>query len=52
MAGVAVMVAAVGFMMGGGLGETYAHAKYGSNFVAPFGSDTTNDLNDLFSDIS
>ncbi|MCX7364417.1 MAG: hypothetical protein NTV97_21615 [Alphaproteobacteria bacterium] len=52
MAGVAVMVAAVGFMMGGGLGETYAHERYGSNFVAPFGSDTTNDLNDLFSDIS
>lgn len=52
MAGIAVMVASVGFIMGGGLGETYAHEKYGSNFVAPFGSDTTNDLNDLFSDVS
>lgn len=55
MAGIAVMVAAVGFLMGGGLGETYAHQKYGvgaSNIVSPFGSDTTNELNDLFSDIS
>lgn len=55
MAGIAVMVASVGFLMGGGLGETYAHQRHGtgaSSFVAPFGSDTTNELNDLFSDIS
>ena len=55
MAGVAVMVAAVGFLMGGGLGESYAHERYGtgaSHIVSPFGSDTTNELNDLFSDIT
>ena len=55
MAGVAVMVAAVGFLMGGGLGESYAHERYGANgshIVSPFGSDTTNELNDLFSDIT
>jgi hypothetical protein len=54
MAGMAVIVAAVGFMLGGGLGETYAEGKYASTeaptIPKPFGRDTTNDLNDLFSD--
>ena len=55
MAGMAVVVAAAGFMLGGGLGETYAEGKYASTeapttIPKPFGRDTTNDLNDLFSD--
>jgi hypothetical protein len=53
MVGIAVAVAAVGFMLGGGLGETYAEGKYASTrvpvIVKPFGGDTINDLNDLFS---
>ena len=54
MAGMAVIVAAVGFLLGGGLGETYAEGKFASTqaptIAKPFGRDTTNDLNDLFSD--
>jgi len=54
MAGMAVVVAAVGFVLGGGLGETYAESKYASTAAPtipkPFGRDTINDLNDLFSD--
>jgi len=51
MAGAAVMVAAVGFMMGGGLGESYAHEKHATTTVSsPLGSDTSNELNDLFVD--
>ena len=51
MAGMAVVVAAVGFMLGGGLGETYVEGKYAlTEPQKPFGRDTTNDLNDLFSD--
>jgi anti-sigma factor RsiW len=54
IAGVAVIVAAVGFMLGGGLGETYVEGKYTSVqapiIAKPFGRDTINDLNDLFSD--
>jgi anti-sigma factor RsiW len=54
IAGVAVVVAAVGFMLGGGLGETYVEGKYvsaqGPIIAKPFGYDTINDLNDLFSD--
>jgi len=54
MAGMAVVVAAVGFVLGGGLGETYVEGKYASTeaptIPKPFGRDTTYDLNDLFSD--
>ena len=54
MVGIAVIVAAVGFMLGGGLGETYVEGKYASSqaptIAKPFGRDTINDLNDLFSD--
>jgi hypothetical protein len=53
MAGMAIIVAAVGFMLGGGLGETYVEGKYASTespTIKPFGRDTINDLNDLFSD--
>jgi hypothetical protein len=55
MAGMAGVVAAVGFMLGGGLGETYIEGKYAAltespSLSKPLGRDTTNDLNDLFSD--
>ncbi|HSI01107.1 MAG TPA: hypothetical protein VLA02_10930 [Reyranella sp.] len=54
LAGIAVVVAAVGFLMGGGLGESYAEGKYASlqstTDTRPFGRDTINDLTDLFSD--
>jgi hypothetical protein len=54
LAGMAVIVAAVGFMMGGGLGESYAEGKYASmqspNVTRSLGGDTLNELNDLFSD--
>jgi hypothetical protein len=54
MAGAAVMIAAVGFAMGGGLGESYAHEKYATTRSAttdaqPLGIDTSNQINDLFS---
>ncbi|SKA22263.1 hypothetical protein SAMN02745126_04300 [Enhydrobacter aerosaccus] len=55
MAGAAVIVAAVGFAMGGGLGASFAEQKYASiqsstTVPAPLGSDTTRQLNDLFTD--
>jgi hypothetical protein len=56
LAGMAVVVAAVGFMMGGGLGSSYATQKYASaqstgvTLGKPLGRDTTNELNDLFAD--
>ena len=55
VAGLAVIVAAVGFVMGGGLGQSFAEQKYAS--VEPttavsrsFGTDTSHQLNDLFTD--
>jgi hypothetical protein len=51
MAGIAVAIAAVGFLMGGGLGDTYAHQKQARATISHFfGVDTTNQLNDLFAD--
>ena len=54
LAGMAVAVAAVGFLLGGGLGESYAEGKYASlqstTDTRPLGRDTINDLTDLFSD--
>jgi hypothetical protein len=56
LAGMAVMVAAAGFMLGGGLGESYTTQKYASaqstgvTLSKPLGRDTTNELNDLFAD--
>jgi hypothetical protein len=57
LAGMAVVVAAVGFMLGGGLGESYATEKLafrqpvgGVTLSKPLGRDTTNELNDLFVD--
>lgn len=53
LAGTMVLVAAVGFLMGGGLGTSYTHARYAANpasLNSPLGGDTTNDLNDLFAD--
>ena len=52
----AVVVAAVGFMMGGGLSQHYDEAVYASSqsssstAVRPLGRDTTGELTDLFSD--
>jgi anti-sigma factor RsiW len=50
MAGVAIILAVVGFMMGGGLGESYAHDRQASTASVSklLGTDTTNELNDLF----
>src|SRR5438477_1038839 len=57
LAGMAVIVAAVGFTLGGGLGESFATKKYamsepttGVTVKRPLGRDTTNELNDLFVD--
>ena len=55
MAGLAVAVAAAGFVMGGGLGESFAAQKYASvedssAFFGPLGADTSHQLNDLFTD--
>ncbi len=57
LAGMAVAVAAVGFMLGGGLGESYSTQKVafrqstsGVTLSKPLGRDTTNELNDLFVD--
>ena len=52
----AVMVATVGFVMGGGLSKHYEEAVYASSQsssstdVRPLGRDTTGELTDLFSD--
>lgn len=55
MAGLAVVVAAVGFVMGGGLGESFAARQYASAedsaaLLRPFGTDAPTQLNDLFTD--
>lgn len=56
MAGIAIVVAAVGFMMGGGLGKSFVERKYASAQVtttsstSPLGTDTSQQLNDLFTD--
>ena len=57
LAGMAVLVAAVGFTMGGGLGASYAKRDYamreqatGATVNHPLGRDTTDELNDLFVD--
>src|SRR4051812_3771309 len=55
LAACAVVVAAVGFMMGGGLSQHYEEAVYASSqpsssAVRALGRDTTGELADLFSD--
>ena len=56
LAATAVIVAAVGFMMGGGISKHYEEAVYASSQsssstdVRPLGRDTTGELTDLFSD--
>lgn len=51
MVGIAVVLAAVGFVMGGGLSESYAYQQHGSASVGmSLGGDTTNELADLFAD--
>lgn len=61
-AATAVVVAAVGFVLGGGLSQQYEEGVYASRQststgatstgtrTRPLGRDTTNDLNDLFTD--
>jgi hypothetical protein len=49
MAATVLVVASVGFMVGGGLGDSYAQEKYGSSQTTSSYSYTTNEL-DLFSD--
>ena len=56
LAATAVIVAAVGFMLGGGISKQYQQAVYASSqsssstAIRPLGSDTTGELTDLFSD--
>ncbi len=56
LAACAVIVAAVGFVMGGGISKQYQQAVYASSQsssstdVRPLGRDTTGELTDLFSD--
>jgi anti-sigma factor RsiW len=51
MASLAIALAAVGFLMGGGLSESYAYQQYGVNSVgSSLTGDTTNELGDLFVD--
>ncbi len=49
MAAVAIMVAGAGFVVGGGLGESFAQQRYGSGVVQATSSETSNELTD-FSD--
>ena len=56
LAASAVVVAAVGFMMGGSISQHYEEATYASyrsatgDLARTLGRDTTGDLNDLFTD--
>jgi hypothetical protein len=56
LAACAMVVAAVGFMMGGGISQHYEESVYASSQsssttqIRPFGRDTTGELTDLFSD--
>jgi hypothetical protein len=56
LAATAMVVATVGFVMGGGLGQHFEEAVYASSqsssrtVVRPLGRDTTGELTDLFTD--
>lgn len=51
MAGAAIMLATVGFAMGGGLSESYAYQQYGAaTLVQPLGGDRVSEPGDLFVD--
>ncbi len=56
LAACAIVVAAVGFVMGGGISKQYHQAVYASSEsssstqIRPLGRDTTGELTDLFSD--
>jgi hypothetical protein len=52
MAGLVVLVAIAGFMIGGGLGESVAQQRYGSDVQVSANATTTtsSELTDLFSD--
>jgi hypothetical protein len=50
MAGVALAIAGTGFLMGGGLGESFAYQRYGSTVqgTTTATAGTSNELTDLF----
>ena len=50
MATVAIMIAGTGFVVGGGLGESFAKQRYGTDLAGTTSSDTSNESIDLFSD--
>jgi hypothetical protein len=49
MATMAIMIAGTGFVVGGGLGESFARQRYGTDVTQTASSDTSNELTD-FSD--
>jgi hypothetical protein len=49
MATMAIMIAGTGFVVGGGLGESFAKQRYGTD-LAGTSSDSSNESIDLFSD--
>ena len=49
MAAVAMVIAGAGFIVGGGLGESFAQQRYGSNVTQASSSETSSELTD-FSD--
>ena len=49
-ASMAVVLAFMGFMMGGGLGESYAHERQGQSRPATTSPDALSELGDLFND--
>ena len=50
MATMAIMIAGTGFVVGGGLGESFAKQRYGTDVTQTASSDTSNESTDLFSD--
>jgi hypothetical protein len=50
MATMAIMIAGTGFAVGGGLGESFAKQRYGTDLTRTVSSDASNELTDPFSD--
>lgn len=50
MAGLAILVAGVGFVVGGGLGESFAQQRHGAGVVQASVPEAAGDLSDLFAD--
>lgn len=49
MVAMSIMVAGVGFVIGGGLGESFAQQMYGSEIAATTAANPSNELTDYFS---